>query len=275
MDSWLVDTADQLALDQLTEVRVHMVKGNLRIAVGAQPSVAVSGVRGRPVRVRLDDGELTIGYDRRVRRLPVPFIRLALLRRDHADLTVTAPPNCPIVVTTVDATVTVSDVTASVIVDSVCGDVNLVGVAGPARVVTGRGLVQALGVTGDLDIDIHAGDLRLIHGRSSQVKARSIHGSHLIDMTTGAGVRVDVECKVGDITVRLPEDSDVELDLGSTRGEIATAFPDVEQTRRRWSATAHGVLGTGTGVVRARNDSGRIAVLRREPAALDEPEPSP
>jgi hypothetical protein len=262
MGDKVVERPEGWALSAPREVRVTMVKGNLSITrTDRDPVCEVTGVSGRPLLVTEEGGVVTIGYQRGVASVPMPFSRLLLLRRDRVDVTLTVPVACAVTVTAVDATVSVSGGEAPVDIRATAGDVTLVGVSGPAVVATGRGLVRAVGGSGDLDVNIHAGDLTVVRGRGRQTHAHTVHGSVTVDLEGTEVTSMDLRCKVGDITVRLPASSDLRMELVSAHGEISSGFPGVTPSRTGSGAAADGVLGVGTGRLVARNDFGRIAVL--------------
>ncbi|OLB65344.1 MAG: hypothetical protein AUI10_07075 [Actinobacteria bacterium 13_2_20CM_2_72_6] len=270
-----IDGAHRVVLDHPAAVRVELIKGSVRVTGGEDEScLEVDRVDGAPLVVDQDDTALTIGYERPLRRLPVPFTRLALLRRDSADLRLSVPADCPVTIAAADATVTVSQMNAPVAVDNICGDINLIGISGGAECRTGRGLVHAVRVRGGLTVDIHAGDFALVHGYPGAVRAHCIHGSHIVDLADpddeadGEATDLALTCRVGDITVRLPEPGNLNVELSTVQGEIVSAFPEVTPgPRGRGGSTASGTLGGGAGRLMARAERGRVTLLRTAPAA--------
>jgi len=279
MSRWQIDRPTELALGELAEVEVELVKGALTVVGEDGPArLEVHTVHRGPLLVEHEGAKLTIRYDRPVRQLPGPFVRLPLLRRDRAMLTLRVPPTCPVRVATVNTAVTVAALTAPVTVQNICGDITLTGLTGGARVSTGRGLVRAVRVGGDLRVDIHAGDLTVLEGRPGTVRAHSIHGSHTVDLgPQDRPYDVDLSCRVGDVTVRLPSDADVDVELATVRGKIASEFAEVctarpgsELARRaRARSGAAGVLGSGTGRLRALAERGRVTLLRAAPVPAE------
>jgi hypothetical protein len=265
MQTWRIEQADHRTLRGLRECQIDLVKGSVDIVTtDDEPSVEVMTVRNGPMQITFDDGTATVGYPKPVRRLPLPLTRLALARREHADVRLRVPPDCRVSVRTVDATVTVSRLAGRLSVDSVCGDINLAEQTGDAELTTGRGLVQSVGGSGDLDVDIHAGDFTLINGDGAKVRARSIHGSHRIDLGSATGPRdLDVSCRVGDVTIRLPQESDLRVELTTVMGEIAAEADGIAVRRKRRGASASGQFGSGAGRLRANADRGRVSLLVR------------
>lgn len=270
MKTWRIGEPGRVSFADLRECHIDVVKGSVDVVAGDdEPGVEVTALRGGPMQVTQDGEVVRVGYPKKIWRLPIPLVRLALLRKEHADITVTVPPTCHVTVRTVDATVTVTHLDGRLTVDSVCGDVNLAELGGPATVATGRGLVQAVGAIGDLDVDIHAGDFMLVNGSGARVRARSVHGSHRLDLGAADGARdIDVSCRVGDVIVRVPTPNDLAVELTTVMGQVSSDLDGVEIRKGRRGATGTGRFGAGAGRLRANADRGRVSLLGRptEPA---------
>jgi DUF4097 and DUF4098 domain-containing protein YvlB len=73
---------------------------------------------------------------------------------------------------------------------------------------------------------------------------------------------IELSSVSGDLTVRLPEGSDLEVSLRSTSGQVASAFERLEVERSPGRREARGRLGAGTGRLQATSTSGHVALLR-------------
>ena len=142
-------------------------------------------------------------------------------------LTLAVPRDCRVELKVVSASLMVGGLQAPVEVHTVSGEITLTGLRGPVEAESVSGPVQASGVTGDLS-------------------ARTVSG---------------------DLTVRLPETSDLQVKLQSTSGQVSSAFEQLERDRTPGRYTAWGRLGAGTGRLRAASTSGHVALLRRAPEA--------
>ena len=69
-----------------------------------------------------------------------------------------------------------------------------------------------------------------------------------------------------DITVRLPEDVGLAIDLVSTSGEVACAFDGLDEEIRPGARRLRGAVGDGSGHLSGRTVSGSLAVLVRQSA---------
>jgi hypothetical protein len=265
MTSWTVKEPDKLGFDQVSRVRVQTVEGAVAVVGGdGQPSVEVSELVGEPLRVRLEDGELTIDYERPL--LPGPLAWLAGLGRRHrAVLSLAVPRDCPVELRVVSASLTVGGLRAAVVARTISGEITLAGLGGPVEAETVSGSVQASGVAGDLSAATVSGDLTLAEGGGGAVRARTVSGAMALDLQDSGGRDVRLSSVSGDVTVRLPGDSDLQVKLQSTGGQVASAFAQLRHEDWPGAHAVRGRLGAGTGRLRATTTSGDIALLRRAP----------
>ena len=110
------------------------------------------------------------------------------------------------------------------------------------------------GLRGPVDAHTVSGEITLT-GLRGPVEAESVSGP-----VQASGV-------TGDLTVRLPETSDLEVKLQSTSGQVASAFEQLEHDHTPGRHSARGRLGAGGGRLRASSTSGHVALLRRAPEA--------
>jgi hypothetical protein len=201
----------------------------VRMVEGA---VSVVGSDGRPT---LELSEL-VGEPLRVRQeggaLTIDYERpvgsgllawLTTRGKRKAVLSLAVPRDCRVELRGVSASLMVGGLRAPVVAKTVSGEITLAGLGGAAEAETVSGAVQASGVTGDLSAATVSGDL----------------------------------------TVRLPEASDLEVKLQSTSGQVASAFDQLEHDRTPGRQAARGRIGSGTGRLRATSTSGHVALLRR------------
>ena len=109
-----------------------------------------------------------------------------------------------------------------------------------------------------------SGDLTLVEGGGT-IGAKTVSGTVVLDLTTTAVQDVRVTSISGDVTIRLPQSSDLQVQLQSTSGQVASAFDELMTAGRPALSTVSGRLGAGTGRLRASTTSGQVALLRREP----------
>jgi len=101
----------------------------------------------------------------------------------------------------------------------------------------------------------------VVDGRPPSVRAKSVSGDVTLDLHSTGPVTVDVTTVSGDLTVRLPSSTGLDVDVVSTSGEVASAFDGVELSKRPGVHRMSGRVGDGTGRLRGRSVSGRVALL--------------
>jgi DUF4097 and DUF4098 domain-containing protein YvlB len=123
---------------------------------------------------------------------------------------------------------------------------------------TGAGNVEIDGITGEIDVHTGAGDTD-IRGAAGTVRLDSGAGSISYQGTPQGNCRF--ESGAGSITLILPADLNVEVDLGTGVGDIDVDFAvDGQVTRRE----VKGVIGSGDqGSVYAQTGTGSIDLIRR------------
>ena len=178
--------------------------------------------------------------------------------RVSVDLDITAPPGTELELRLAAGDVRVEDIIGEIVVHTGTGDLDIRGGGGPVNLRTGTGdiyvedvdgeLVASTG-TGRVDVEGCDGRVDLHSGTGDIVYQGRPEGNSLF----GSGV--------GDITLKLPSDADVEIELASGLGDVNVRdFEGVEESRH----VATGVIGDGSrGSVRARTGSGSIDLYER------------
>jgi Putative adhesin len=263
MGSWMLDHPDKLTFDQVHRVLVEIVEGSVSV-VGSddQPTLELSELAGEPLRVRHQDGALTVDYERPSLPWPLAWLAGRRLRRKTA-LTLAVPRDCRVELRVVSASLMVGGLAAPVEAHTVSGEITLTGLRGPVEAESVSGPVQASGVTGDLSARTVSGDLTVAEGGGGSVRARTVSGAVTIDLQAHGDRDINLTSVSGDLTVRLPETSDLQVKLQSTSGQVSSAFEQLERDRTPGRYTAWGRLGAGTGRLRAASTSGHVALLRR------------
>jgi len=267
MATWTLDHPDKLGFDEVQRVLVEIVEGAVGV-VGSddQPTLEVSELAGAPLRVRHEDGALTIDYERPWRPWPLAWLAGRSVRR-KAVLTLAVPRDCRVELRVVSASLMVGGLRAPVEAHTVSGEITLAGLHGPVEAESVSGPVQASGVTGDLSARTVSGDLTVAEGGGGSLRARTVSGAVAIDLQAHGDRDITLSSVSGDLTVRLPETSDLEVKLKSTSGQVTSAFNQLERDRTPGRYTAWGRLGAGTGHLQASSTSGHVALLRRAPEA--------
>jgi Putative adhesin len=262
MATWTIDEPSKLELDQgpVHRVLVKLVEGVVSV-VGSDgpPALEVSELEGEPLRVRQEDGTLTVDYERPWR--PGLVAWLTSRGRRKAVLSLAVPGDCAVQLEVVSASLVVGGLRAPVLAKTVSGEITLAALGGAAEAETVSGAVQASAISGDLSAATMSGDLTVAEGGGS-VRARTISGTIAMDLGPSGERDIELSSVSGDLTVRLPEASDLEVKLRSTSGQVASAFEQVELERSPGRREARGRLGTGSGRLQATSTSGHVALLR-------------
>lgn len=263
MPHWTADEPTSIDFDEVTALRVRLIAGTVAVmATDDRPSVVVSDVSGRPLQVSHEDGTLTIAYD---------YERLSWERlldwlkppHDTAAVTVTVPSDCPVQLGVVSASAVVCGLSAGASVKGVTGDITLDGVAGEVQAETVSGPLEGRDVDGTVRFKSVSGDLTLADGSLSLLEADSVSGQVSADVAlAGAGI-VRIGTISGDVTVRLPADSDAAVRLHSTTGNASGEFDSLHPAMPYWSHTVSGNVGEGSGKVSVNSVSGAVTLLRR------------
>jgi hypothetical protein len=267
MATWTLDHPDKLSFDEVQRVLVKLVEGAVSV-VGSddQPTLEVSELSGEPLRVRHEDGALTIDYERPWRPWPLAWLAGRGVRR-KAVLTLAVPRDCPVELRVVSASLMVGGLHAPVEAHTVSGEITLTGLRGRVEAESVSGPVQASSVTGDLSARTVSGDLTVAEGGGGSVRARTVSGAVALDLQASGDRDIRLSSVSGDLTVRLPEASDLQVKLQSTSGQVTSAFEHLEHDRTPGRQSAWGRLGHGGGRLRASTTSGHVALLRRAPEA--------
>lgn len=263
MPHWTVDAPTSLDFDAVTALRVRLIAGTVAVvATGDRPSVAVSDISGRPLHVSHEDGTLTIAYD---------YEKLSWERlldwlnpvHDTAAVAVTVPADCPIQLGVVSAAAVVCGLSSGASVKGVSGEITLDEVAGEVQAETVSGALEGRDVDGAVRFKSVSGDLTLADGSLTLLEADNISGQISADVALAGAGAMRISTISGDVTVRLPADSDAAVRLHSTTGNVRSEFDSLRPATPYWSHTVSGNVGEGSGTVSVNSVSGAVTLLRR------------
>jgi hypothetical protein len=270
MPSWTITEPQRLDLDEpVTRLDVVMFGGRLNV-VGADgpPRVEIGTARPDPLRITLAGGVLTIRHDR-PKTWPGPLAPLwwwlVGQRRVAAQVSVVVPYDTPAVLHVTSGSVVVSSMRGGLTVECTSGRVALLGIPGRIRASVTSGPIEALGCAGELRLETVSGEITLADSAAYRLHAKTISGALTADLDNPPhDSQLALETVSGEITVRVREDSDLDVQLSATSGRVTSDFPDLSGSAR-WggSSAMRGRLGAGTGRLSATAISGHIALLRR------------
>jgi hypothetical protein len=261
MPSWTVDAPKRLDFDDVSALNVRLMAGSVAVlASDERPSVVVSELKGRPLQVTEEGGELTISYQSLSWEGLLGFLKPL---DDSAEVTITVPADCPIKLGVLSASALVSGLRSGAAVKGMSGDVTLDGVGGKVEAETMSGEIAARDIDGEVRFKSVSGGLVMADGWLERLEANTMSGQITADVTLGDGGDVHVSTISGDVTLRLPEDSDARVRLASLSGPVRSEFESLRSAKGPASHTASGNVGAGTGRVSVSTMSGSVTLLRR------------
>lgn len=261
MPHWTVDAPASLDFDEVTQLNVRLIGGTVAVlATDEKPSFTVSEIKGRPLQVDYSDGTLTIGYEKLTWEHLLDFLKPG---GDKAAVTITVPADCPVQLGVVSASALVSGLTFGASVKGVSGDITLDGVSGGIEANTVSGELQARSIDGPVRFESVSGELTLADSSISALTGQNVSGRVTADVTLVAPGGVDVTTVSGEVTLRLPDDTDAKVRLNSVSGKVQTEFDALQVKKAPASRTVSGNVGAGTGHVSVTSVSGAITLLRR------------
>ena len=263
MSEWTVRERTVLEIaDPIRSVDVRVVSGRVNLVPGDSDGahLEVTEIDGPPLRVTVDNGRLTVAHDD-LQWASLLGFRLRSRDRRRAVVSIAVPASCAAAVGVVTADAVVAGIEGEVRVRCVSGDVTLDGTVGAVHVQTVSGDVELRDVTGALALTTVSGELTIVDGRPPSVHAKSVSGDVTLDLHPSGTVEVDVTTVSGDLTVRVPATAGLDVDVVSTSGDVASAFDGVELSKRPGVHRMSGRVGDGTGRLRGRSVSGRVALL--------------
>jgi len=260
MPRWTVDAPTSLDFDHVTALHVRLIGGTVAVlATDERPALSVTEICGRPLRASYDRGTLTVSYE------TLSWERLLWLSplNDTATVTVTVPSHCPVQLGVISASALVCGLSSGAQVKGVSGEIALDGVAGDVEADTISGSLEARDTDGTIRFTSVSGGLTLADGMVSRLEADTVNGQIAADVTLAAAGGIRVGTIAGDVTLRLPCDSDARVRLHSTSGRVRSEFDSLRAVMSPASHTVGGNVGAGSGNVSVNSVSGAVTLLRR------------
>ncbi|MFE9422874.1 DUF4097 domain-containing protein [Kitasatospora sp. NPDC006697] len=284
MSQWTVSEPEQITLDgPVRSAQIRIIGGAVNVVAAEGPSrLEISGLKGEPLQVSLEDGELVVTYPnlswndfgpslKSVDAVKDLFASWKRKREAVAVVSLTVPADAQVKVGTVNAETTLTGLKAESTVYGVAGGTTLVGLAGRTEASTVSGDVAAESVAGELRLKSVSGDLTVVAGTATTVRAGTVGGAVTLDLAGAAPADIKVNTVNGDVAVRLPRPADTTVDAGSTNGQFSTAFDELKVGGSWGAKKLTGTIGTGAGKLQVATVSGAISVLGRPEPEDDGP----
>lgn len=222
-ESWVVSGPQVIEMEDVRTLRVRVVGGQVSVVAHDDPTrrdlrLEVHSVQGRPLEVTYADGVLRAGVGERDGLGGVLSRITGVTGRDRVDLSLAVPQH---------VAASISGVEADLLLARVQQDAQLTTVSGAVVTDWTRGALRVKTVSGDVTAREHTGDLD-VAGVSGATTASGELTRVTVNVVSG-GVSVDTRvysslCQVrtvsGDITVRLPAGSGVNVDATAVTGRV-------------------------------------------------------
>jgi DUF4097 and DUF4098 domain-containing protein YvlB len=170
--------------------------------------------------------------------------------------------------TTVGGAIDVSTARRQVALESVSGPIRASQVSGDLRAQNVSGSIRAENVSGRLEAWTVNGAIRLIGGRSNDIRAETVGGDIVYAGPVARGGTYDLESHSGAIRVTIPPGARFRLETVS--GTVQTDFPNgtAAAAGGRKGGRVEFTTGDGRAQVTARTFSGRILIKSDAGAAI-------
>jgi Putative adhesin len=258
---WTIEAPTSLEFDDVSGLRVRLIAGSVAVlATDGTPSLDVTSIEGDPLLVTYEGGVLTIAHENLSWEGLLKWLRP---QRHSATVTVTVPRKCQTQVGVVTATAVMSGTGTRTSVKSVSGGITLDGVTGDVEANTVSGALEAQGINGRLNFRTVSGDLTLAEGWLERLDANMVSGDVTADIDLDPLGGMQVTTVSGEVTLRLPAESDARVNLHSMSGDVRSEFAELRRTSAPASRSVSGSLGAGSGHVSVNTMSGRVMLLRR------------
>ena len=143
------------------------------------------------------------------------------------------------------------------------GDVDLEGAEGRVDVSSSQGGIRITGASGSVYAETVTGTITLEDVTSSSVDAKTTSGSVYYDGTIEDGGLYSLGTHSGDVTVVLPEGSNVTASVSTFSGEFASAFPVTVTEALTRGGRFTFTIGSGLARLELASFSGNIELRRR------------
>jgi Putative adhesin len=268
MASWTITEPRRLDIeDEVTRLDVSLIAGRLSVVGTDGPArVEISTASEFKLNVGVSDGLLSVYHDM-PRSWPgvlqPVWWWLNGKRRFAADVSIAIPYQTPTRLRIGSGSVVASTVHADLTVDCASGRTTLLGVDGRLKATVVSGPIEALGCAGDIALETVSGEITVADTAAHRLSAKTISGALTADLDNPPhDSQINLETISGEITIRVREDSDLQVHLSAVHGRVTSAFPDI-QVEGRWGTSVKGLIGAGTGKLFANAVGGNIALLCR------------
>ncbi|MHA3701993.1 DUF4097 family beta strand repeat-containing protein [Jatrophihabitans sp. YIM 134969] len=262
MSEWRVEDTETVEIDEdVSGARIRLVAGAVDVVSTDGPArVEVEVLDGPPVVVRFEHGVLRVGYDDVKWGGILAFVTGSNKR--EARVSIAVPDHTKVQLGVVSATATVAGFAEAAEVRSVSGTVVVDDLSAGTRGETVSGDLQLRGVRGPVKLFSVSGDLTVVDGRPSRLKAETVSGAITLDLLPEPASEITLSTVSGDLLLRAPVEALGRVRFDSTSGRIDSDNFPVEIHRSPGSSKAR-ATGGGDVDVTGSTVSGRIVLVDR------------
>ena len=235
-EKWLLDGPKTIDFDLVRSLKVGLIGGQVNIVGHDEPGarVEVHSVRGKPLKVSIDEGVLEIDHPQLGWENFLEVFSL-FSGEASAEVSIMVPRSVALKFGVVSASALISDLTTDgkistvsgeVVIDGVTGDLDLNAVSGELSVRDHAGRISAHTVGGDVaatgdivrfNCDSVSGDVVLdVTGDPDEIKVNTVSGN--VTVRLAAGVPASYRISAASGRVRL-DDSEITVIRGTYNGK--------------------------------------------------------
>lgn len=145
------------------------------------------------------------------------------------------------------------------------GDISVKDIAGRLKINSASGDVMVDHTQGEVEASTASGDVS-VKGIQGTVNANSASGDVEVEIVKLEGtsqLKMKISTASGDVSLRLPPNPDVEIDMSTVSGSLHTDFPiEIQTPEYGPGQSAHGRMGSGAFQLKATTVSGDINLQR-------------
>ncbi|WP_299166737.1 DUF4097 family beta strand repeat-containing protein [uncultured Arthrobacter sp.] len=269
-NEWQVESPQTLEFDEVQSIRASIIGGRVDVLVHEEPitRLEVSELEGRPMNIRLNDGQLEITHASGISHGWAGFAGqlIGAKPRESAVITVSVPEETSASLRTVNGDAlacgthdtSLETVSGSILADDTSGTLKVNTVSGEAIVRHHFGRLVVKTVSGEITAS----------GFCDDIRTNSVSGEITLDLL-GEPRELEARTVSGDLTVRLPAMVGIDVSASSVSGSLTvndrkfTGHGKNEYFERGSTAS--------TLTVRASSVSGDVALFHRHPETSAEP----
>lgn len=256
---WLVDGPKTIDIDDVRNLKVGLIAGQVNIIGHDEPGVhiEVERVTGRELKITFEGNTLEIDHAQ-LRWDNFIDVFKSFTGSAKADISIRVPRDVALKFGVVSSTAlisgltedaTISTVSGDVVVDNVYGDLQLNGVSGEISVRGHYGSINAKTISGDITAS----------GEIMKFTGDTVSGDVFLDIT-GVPDEVRVNTVSGSVTTRLAAEVAAQYKINTVSGRIQLDDSEIRGVRGNYTGR-YGTLDKQWLEFRANTVSGNISVL--------------